>query len=385
MARTPPSDLTTDRLAALLADPARRAGAAIELGRRGAREYSAPIAAALPRLADGERAVYAAALEMMGDPSVVPALLAHADEWPVHHALVRLTGRDPLVTDPGDLRRAWQDLDLTVPARPEIRVGAVSATRADLALHDCLGRLRIGYPDGTWPRWNRSLLIDGAPVYSVGSVCGTCETMIALTGWPAEEVASVSARLRARLADLPALDDDLVDALRPVLVALPSGHYRLHLLDLDLEQVSDPAESWFHRRLAERDDEHDEEPFWPGVEHFQSRQQIPGPVPTYGVVLPSSTRRTEETVAAHRAAIDNGARPAALLWGWVDDRHVEMEYPERFLLNVVLDGHHKLAAYAEAGVPARAVLVSRVEDNWGPPGERDRFLNEVVSALPAPR
>jgi hypothetical protein len=377
-------DLTTGRLGALLADPRRRSDAAIELGRRGAREYSEPIAAALPRLTVGERAVYAAALEMMGDPSVVPALLAHADEWAVHHALVRLTGRDPLVTDPGDLRRAWQDLDLTAPARPDVRVGAVGPTRADLTLDDGLGRLRIGYPDGTWPRWNQSLLVDGSPVYSVGAACGTCETMIAQTGWPSAEVASVSARLRDRLADLPALDEDLVDALRPVLVALPSGHYRLHLLDLDLEQVRDPEASWWHRRYAEREETFDE-PFWPGVEHFQLRQQIPGPVRTYGVVMPSSERRDADTVAAHRAAIERGARPAALLWGWVDDRHVEMAYPERFLVNVVLDGHHKLTAYADAGIPARAVFVTRLEDNWGPPAERDRFLVEAVTPLLTPR
>lgn len=376
-------DLTTGQLGALLADPDRRADAAIALARRGAREYSKPIAGALPKLTGNERAAFAVALEMLGDPSVAPALMEHVD-WTVHHLLVRLTGRDPLVTDPDDLRAAWEHVDLTAPARPQARVGTVGATRADLTLDDGLGRLRIAFPRTSWPRWDRSLLVDDVPLYNVGSACGTCETMIASTGWPSAEVASVSARLRDRLADLPALDEDLVDALRPVLVALPSGHYRLHLLDLDLEQVRDPEASWWHRRYAEREETFDE-PFWPGVEHFQLRRQIPGPVRTYGVVMPSSERRDADTVAVHRAAIERGARPAALLWGWVDDRYVEMEYQERFLVSVVLDGHHKLTAYAEAGVPARAVFVTRVEDNWGPPGERDRYLNEVVSALPVPR
>ncbi|MFI7676593.1 hypothetical protein [Actinophytocola sp. NPDC049390] len=376
-------DLTTSRLGELLTDPERRADAAIALGRRGAREYSGPIAAVLPTLKGAEHAAFVVALEMLGDPSVVPALLEHVD-WAAHHALVRLTGRDPLVTDPDNLRQAWANIDLTAPARPEIRVGAVGATRADLTLRDGLGRFRVGFRQKAWPRWNRSLLIDGVPVYDVGSTCGTCETLIALTGWPAGEVASVSARLRDRIADVTALDDDLVDALRPMLVALPSGHYRLHLLDLDLELVHDPAASWWQRRHDERQ-ETDDEPFWPGTGHFQLRRRIPGPVPTYGVVMPSSERRDPDTVAVHRAAIEHGARPAALLWGWVDDRHVEMAYPERFLVSVVLDGHHKLVAYAEAGVPARAVFVTRLEDNWGPPGERDRYLDEVISALPALR
>jgi hypothetical protein len=377
-------DLTTGRLSALLADPEHRADAAIALARRGAREYSRPIALALPRLTGQDHAAFVVALEMMGDPSVVPVMLTQTGDWTVHSALVRLTGRDPLVTDERHLRRVWADVDLTAPARPEVRVTAVGATRADLTLHDGLGRLRIDFPATSWPRWNRSLLVDGSPVYSIGSGCGTCETVIARTGWPSGEVASVSGRLRDRLADLQALDEDLVDALRPVLVALPSGHYRLHLVDLDLEQVRDPARSWWQRRYAEREETYDE-PSWPGTEHFQVRNQIPGPVPTFGVVMPSSPRRDADTVAVHRAAIERGARPAALLWGWVDDRYVEMAYRERFLVSVVLDGHHRLTAYADTGVPARAVFVTRLEDNWGPPDERDLCLNEVVTALPAPR
>lgn len=371
------SDLTTGQLSGLLADPKRRADAAIELGRRGAREYSGVIAAALPGMTGGREA-FVAALEMMGDPSVVSLLLTQTGDWAVHEALVRLTGRDPLVTD---LRRAWDDVDLTAPPSLSVEVGAVGAHRVDLTLHDTLGRLRIGYVSTAWPRWNRSLLVDSEPLYSVGSVCGTCETVIALTGWPSGEVASVTARLRDRLADLSALDTDLVDALRPVLVALPSGHYRLYLVDLDLEEVTDAATSWWHRRYDRREEYEDEERYWPGITHFQLRQEIPGDVPAYGVVMPSSPRRDPDTVAAHRAAIERGARPAALLWGWVDDRHVEMAYPERFLVNVVLDGHHRLAAYAGSGVPARAVLISRVADNWGPPDERDRYLNEIVTRL----
>lgn len=370
------SDLTTAQLGALLSDPERGADAAIELGRRGAREYSGAIAAALPGMTGGREA-FVAALEMMGDPSVVSVLLTQTGDWAVHEALVRLTGRDPLVTD---LARAWDDVDLAAPPSLSVAVDAVGPHRADLTLHDTLGRLRIGYVSTAWPRWNRSLLVDSVPMYSVGSVCGTCETVIALTGWPSGEVASVTARLRDRLADLSALDADLVDALRPVLVALPSGHYRLYLVDLDLEEVTDAATSWWHRRYDRRE-EYDEDRYWPGITHFQLRQEIPGEVPAYGVVMPSSPRRDPATVSVHRAAIERGARPAALLWGWIDDRHVEMAYPERFLVNVVLDGHHRLAAYAGSGVPARAVLVSRVEDNWGPPGERDRYLNEVVSEL----
>jgi hypothetical protein len=100
------------------------------------------------------------------------------------------------------------------------------------------------------------------------------------------------------------------------------------------------------------------------------------------VVLPTHALRTEETVATHRAAIDAGRRPAALLWGWVEQKYVEMEHLELFLIGVTLDGHHRLAAYAAAGVPARAVLVARLEDSWGE--DPDRVLTEAVTPLLAP-
>lgn len=372
-------------LAALLDDPARRAEAAIALGRLGAREHSARIAAALPRLTGRDHTAFVIALELLGDPSVVPALLPYAGDWDVHHALTRLAGRDPLVADDPDARtRAWANVDLATPATPSVRTTAMSPTHAAFELDNGLGRLRIDYdppvPGSSWVRWGRSLLVDGTPLYRVGSLCGTCETTIALTGWPTDRVAAVSARVRQRLANLTELDDDLLDALHPLLVALPTGHYQAFLLDLDLERVRDPAESWWHRRVADRGEE-DEWPTWPGTDHWQPRAPIPGPVRTYGAVLPSHETHDPETVATHRAAIEDGARPAALLWGWVEERHVVMEHLERFLVGVVLDGHHKLDAYAAAGVPARAVLLARIEDCWGPPEERDRYLTEVVTPL----
>lgn len=70
-------DLTTGQLGALLADPGRRADAAIELGRRGAREYSGPLAAALPR--------------QTTHSAVVPLLLRHRHSVPSSRVLIEAT------------------------------------------------------------------------------------------------------------------------------------------------------------------------------------------------------------------------------------------------------------------------------------------------------
>jgi hypothetical protein len=60
---------------------------------------------------------------------------------------------------------------------------------------------------------------------------------------------------------------------------------------------------------------------------------------------------------------------------------VRLEHPERFLVGVILDGHHKLVAYARAGVAARVLMLCRVEDSWGPPTARTAFLDEVFAGL----
>lgn len=380
-------------LVPLLTDGKRQGRAAIALGRLDAREHTARIAGRVRKLKGLERQAFLVALELMGDPAAVPALLRGPFDGDVHHALVRLTGHHPLVEDlrnPRSIRAAWQTVDLTGPAEPRLRAGPMTETRADFVLDNGLGRIRIDHdpplPGSVWPRWNKSLMVAGTPVYHLGSDCGTCELTMGLTGWPAESVAESSARLRDRLADLPRLDADLIDAALPLLVALPTGHYRAFLVDLDVEWVTDAETSWWHRRTRLRDEDDwydDDEPMWPGAEHFQLREPIPGSPAAYGLVMPSRSPDLlrEQRVAEHAAAIAAGARPAAMLWGWVDDRYIHMSQHERILAAVVLDGHHKLTAYARAGVPARAVLLSRSEDNWGPPEDRDRFLVEVTTPL----
>ena len=383
-------------LVPLLGDRERRGNAAIALGRLHAREHTERIARRLRRLKGLERQAFVVALELMGDPTAVPKLLRGRLDGDAHHALVHLTGRSPLVEnlrDPAAIRAAWRSVDVTEPAQPDLRDVQVGATDAKFTIEDGLGRILLDddppTPGSLWPRWGRSLLVAGTPVYNLGSSCGTCELTMRLTGWPPESAVESSARLRDRLADLPRLDADLIDAARPLLVAMPTGHYRAFLLDLDMERVSDPDTSWWHRRTLRRDDsDYDtddelDEPYWPGAEHFQLRDTIPGSPPAYCVVMPSRSPELlrDERVAEHAAAIAAGARPAALLWGWVDDRWVQAEHHERFLVAVVLDGHHKLTAYARAGVPARAVLLSRSEDNWGPPEDRDRYLIDVTTPL----
>ncbi|MGW1187456.1 hypothetical protein [Streptomyces sp. NPDC002559] len=388
----------------LLDDERLRGRAALALGRLGARERTVAIARRLPGLTGLEHGAFVVALELLGDPAAIPHLLRELAEgrvpgWDAHHALVALTGQDPLLplTPPdGDhdeaLRRAWAQRSPEHRRAPSIGPLALdSPRRARFTLDDGRGRVRIDYdppaPGSSWPRWDKSLRIDGERVYHVGSDCGTCETTLCLLGWPPRTARTGADRLRAVLADVDDLGAGVLDAVAPIVEELPSGHYRAHLLDLDLERVTDPAASWTTRRHRVRaDDERyggDPSEDWPGTGHFQLRDRVPGEVPTYGVLLPSQPLDAldADTVARHASAITAGRRPTALALGWVEDNYVEAEYPERFLVAAVLDGHHRLAAHAAAGVPARVLILSRAEDNRGPDGDWSKAFDEVLGRL----
>src|SRR5262245_11187682 len=122
---------------------------------------------------------------------------------------------------------------------------------------------------------------------------------------------------------------------------------------------------------------------WPGINHFQLRAPVAGPEPTFGTVLPTHPESTlvHATTREHARAIQAGGRPAALLLSWAERRVIRGEHPERFLVSIVLDGHHKLHAHPQQGVPARALLLCRVEASWGPPQERSRWLQEMTEPL----
>ncbi|MFJ5831413.1 hypothetical protein [Streptomyces sp. NPDC093089] len=390
------------RLGALLADPsAPRGRAALALGRLGARDWTEPIATRLHEATGLDHTAFAVALELMGDPTAVPHLLRWLAEtgeqrvYDVHHALVRLTGHDPLLPElargevyAAAVRAAWSD------GRPEPGPGAVrdlvieSGTQARFSVDGGAGRIRVDFdppsPGSSWPRWDRSLTVDRRPLYWLGSTCDTCELALSLLGWPDETTPRLAARMRERLTDLHRLDAALLAEWIPVLAELETGHYRALLLDLPLERVTDPAQSWWYRRTAARtDDVADDaeaadtaddplEHYWPGVTHFQLTAPVPGSrIPlTYGALLPSQPPESLDpaTIARHTSALTTGARPAVVALGWIDDRYVEAEHEERWLIGAILDGHHRLTAYAAAGIPARVLLLARLDGGCGTDG-----------------
>ncbi|RZS29749.1 HEAT repeat protein [Herbihabitans rhizosphaerae] len=379
----------TSALRPLLADPPLRSAAAMALGRLGATECTGDLTDLLGIVEPREHEMIVVAIERMGDPAAVPALLArllHAPDstaWGLHHALSVLTGREPLVplydnesTYAANVRAAWSTVDASGPAVGDVEL--IDRARARLTVDQGSGVVSIDYdpttPGSSWPRWGRSLFVRERRVYGLGSDCGTCEAFLHLAGWPADRASGLAGDLREALADVPALTPELIDAARPLCAGLRTGHYLVTLTDLDLVPVTAVESSWLTRR---------DEPQWLGAQHFQLRAPIPGEVPSFGVIAPTQPLDdlAPDTVETHTEAIRAGARPAAVALSWADQRHVEGEHTERFLFGVVLDGHHKLTAYTRLGIPARTLLLTRVEDCWGPPGDRGRWHDELTAPL----
>lgn len=378
--------------------------AALALALLGQTKLAPAIAARIEGASGMDAAGFAAALETMQNTSVVPMLRAVLDapsnnaRWDVHHALCRLSGREPLVAlEGGDeaLATAWRAFRIDGPLHPVLALDDVDACSASFTLDDGGGAVRIDYepptPGSVWPRWGLALYVGEHALYALGSHCGTCETTLRLLLESPERVATVGDQVRSALANVAGLDRELFAALRPYLVLLRTGHYRAYLRDFDLELVEKAEDSWFTRRHYHRESddtteaagpsEHDVE--WPGVAHFQTRRGPCGERPTYGVVVPSMPLAGLDrgAVATHAERIADGRRPTALLLGWVEDKEVAAEFPERFANMFVLDGHHKLAAYAQRGVPARCLVLCRLEDSWGPPDDREAYLREAMRDL----
>ena len=376
------------RLVALL-DTSLGSVAALALAAMGRTELAPRIVELAQRASEHDAARYLLALERLGDRSVLPALVRWMGEpnsptWELHHAMFALTGREPLVEitktswEERDraTRRAWAAFDVDALASP--RLGSVvieSGARGRFELHDGRARVCIDYDatplDSQWPRWDKSLRVDGRPIYGIGSDCGTCEALLTRAGAPPESALSEAAEIRSALADVEALTPGLLDALRPLVFTLRTGHYEVRLVDLAIERTDESHASWLTRRYALRKDDDEASRVWRGPEHFQVAARGRGTLPTFGILPPLEdlARLSEETIARHDRAIGDGRAPTAVLLGWVVSREIRGEFPERVLMLPVLDGHHKLAAYTRRGTPARCLVIARLEDSWGSPDE----------------
>ncbi|GAA1984195.1 hypothetical protein [Catenulispora subtropica] len=327
----------------------RRALAAAALGRAGDIASAAAIEGLLVELVEhaNQRAFgfTAIALERVGDADAarrLQTLIPTAPDWAVYwinRVVKRLTGHSAPApegdwrADPAGyldrVRAAWSSLDLAAAPMPTVAWGPATASGREAVVHDGRGVFAL-LPDdqgatSSWPEWDYSWCHGGERLYAAGSVCSTCEVWLTRVGWAPEHAVELAQSVRSAVADVRGLDPALLTAVEPLLGALVSSRYQLRLIDLPLE----------------------------GLVHESPEPERPL------VIAPTQQGLDPATVEQYEDAIASGARPAAVVVAHVNQRQAwDADEPRTSLTGFVLDGHHKLTAYANLDTPARVLLIA---------------------------
>jgi hypothetical protein len=379
-----------------------RVQAAVAIGHEHPEGASAALVGQLAREKDVRAAAACcAALESIRDEHVVEPLKALLETcpddqvWDITHTLGRLTGIDPLIPQGAEVlifRKTWLQA-IERGNKSVVTDQGDDSTFMRFSVDGGQGRIRFDYdppPAGTvnWPRWGRSLFVGERALYNVGSTCGTCETMLNLVGWPEQ-----SAFDRARSMALSMQDDanpspEWIKEWSPILSELQTGHYLATSVSLPVERVTCANSSWMTLRQGLRAWEEDEDgPMeidvsWPGTDHFQG-PTFAGAMRSFWSVLPSQdlSKLRESQVEHYVEQIRQGKKPTVLALGWMEDRYVQAEWNERFVVLCVLDGHHKLEAYARCQQPAKIICLFYLENTWGPRSDPSGPLVDAIAQL----
>jgi hypothetical protein len=347
-----------------------RVKAAEALADRGDKAAAPQIAHMLARLDDPHDGLLfgfaTAALEKLGDPGVAPLLqdmIATASDRAIYwlvRAIRRLTGHCPALPEADDerfldeVRTAWAGVDLSRPVEPRVIMTPMSSVRAEAVVDDGRDIFALEPDDrrieATWPEWDFSWCHAGERLYGVGSSCSTCEVVLQHVGWSPVAAYHLAQSVRQHVADVRTLDTALLDALAPLLGAFASSRYQVRLIDLPLIPAT-WADTWYAAGSESADN--------PPVDDVRL-YQLPSDDGRRTPLVVASTQPTldPQTVTTYARAIEAGARPAAVVAAYAVRRQAwNATEPHDSVIGFIIDGHHKLAAYAELGLPARILLV----------------------------
>ncbi len=378
-------------LRSLLGDPERCVGAVRALGRQRDTASGHRILDLLPSISrDLDRNHVLVALEMLGDPSLVPRLMQLAPVIPAAsiyyflRAVRRLSGHSPLIVGASteaylaETRRLLGGIDPTVPPLPSVTwtsrgerdVGAEVSNGTDVfALED-----DDSGPTSSWPSWFTTWTEHGHCLYIVGSGCDTCEVFLNRTGWAPAHAVELAQTIRHAVSDVDALTPALLDALLPVIAACATGRYELRLRDTRLEVTSNWSETWVASHDRRDDDEDDDRDRGsPGDDQigyslYTARTATGEPDPLLVAPTQPAEALDEARVRHYEEAIGRGERPAALVAAHAAQRFVVMSEDrlDRSVTGFIVDGHHKLAAYDRLGIPARVIWLCDLTPRLNP-------------------
>jgi hypothetical protein len=212
---------------------------------------------------------------------------------------------------------------------------------------------------GQWAEWDRFITLDGKKAYHIGNICETCTFFFERLEGANDRVspAELSERLRRGLTRI---DDDVV---RTATAVLPKGKYRALLLRC-LPRVVIPSKEgdyFFEEQVALWGIDG----FW-GVPHYTKVEYYRTPVlrmsnhrGLFEFLVPMFPKNylRAEAINLYKDALSQGDLPTALAVSVLDVKQPSFwdgnpDVNEHWCLShYLLDGHHKMYAASELGVP----------------------------------
>lgn len=221
------------------------------------------------------------------------------------------------------------------------------------------------------------LEINGSRKFEIGNDCDTCHFWFKCLHEPRLSTQKKIVNLPKTIQLPRPVDEAMAQELSPMLEMLDKGEYALFETSINLAgpyDSEDEGSYFFNSEFMELWDISDpkEEGLLSGWEHYEgNRPRIFRHADSnvmekqYEFVIPLVPRAAlkDEYVKLYQSMIQNGDRPRILMLGMYQRgipetvKRGQMKTMHSFLAGFVLDGHHKLAAYRRAGVPAKFLTI----------------------------
>ncbi len=221
------------------------------------------------------------------------------------------------------------------------------------------------------------LEINGSRKFEIGNDCDTCHFWFKCLHEPRLSTQKKIANLPKTIQLPRPVDESMVLELSPMLELLEKGEYEVFETSIHLAgpyDSEDEGSYFFNTEFMELWDIQDpkEEGLLSGWEHYEGQRPRIFRHPEsnllekqFDMIIPLVPRATlkEEYVKLYQSMIANGDRPRILLLGFYQRaipetvKRGQFKNLHSFFAGFVLDGHHKLAAYRRAGVPAKFLTI----------------------------
>lgn len=251
-------------------------------------------------------------------------------------------------------------------------------------VHDKLWKVKLSQPKGFFKvglgkkhaQANALYLeINGSRKFEIGNDCDTCHFWFKCVQEPRVFTQKKVVNLPKAVSIPRPVDAALIRELSPMLDLMDKGEHYVFNTNIHLAgpyRFDDEASYFFNGEFQEIWDIEDPaaEGLLSGWEHYEGRN--PRVFRSGGILekqfdfvipLVPTAKLKAEYIQVYRQMIANGDRPRVLLLGMIQRPVPEsvstgaQRNMHSFFAGFVLDGHHKLAAYHRAGVPANCLVV----------------------------